>query len=138
MANKVYQKWAENLMGFTANNNPTTGNVSVDLVRSSTHGYVSADTVVSVFTAVATSAAYLATKTFTDGIFKSVGTVTFPAVTAGTACDALVIYINTGVRGTSPLMAYLDTGVTGLPVVPNGGDITITWDATGIFKLTVV
>jgi hypothetical protein len=33
------------------------------------------------------------------------------------------------------LVAYLDTGVTGLPVTPNGGDITISWHASGIFQL---
>lgn len=36
----------------------------------------------------------------------------------------------------SPLIAYIDTA-TGLPVTPNGGDITIAWDsgANKIFKL---
>ena len=46
-----------------------------------------------------------------------------------------MIYIDTGVAGTSRLIAYIDTGVTGLPVTPNGGDINITWDAAGIFTL---
>ena len=32
-------------------------------------------------------------------------------------------------------MANIDTGVTGLPVTPNGGDISITWNASGIFTL---
>jgi len=36
----------------------------------------------------------------------------------------------------SPLLAFLDS-VTGLPVTPNGGDITVAWDngANKIFKL---
>ena len=46
-----------------------------------------------------------------------------------------VIYIDTGVAGTSRLVAYIDTGVTNLPVTPNGGDITITWNASGIFAI---
>ena len=46
-----------------------------------------------------------------------------------------MIYIDTGSSATSRLVAYLDTGVTGLPVTPNGGDIAITWSASGIFKL---
>ena len=46
-----------------------------------------------------------------------------------------MIYIDTGVAGTSRLIAYIDTGVAGLPVTPNGGDINITWDAAGIFTL---
>lgn len=61
--------------------------------------------------------------------------VTFPAVT-GDPCEALVIWKDTGVEGTSPLIAYIDTA-TGLPVTPNGGDINIVWQATDpkIFRL---
>lgn len=59
---------------------------------------------------------------------------TFTAVT-GDVSEALVLYINTGNAATSRLVAYYDTGVTGLPVTPNGGDITITWNASGIFAL---
>ena len=33
-------------------------------------------------------------------------------------------------------MAFLDTSVTGLPVTPNGGNITVTWNASGIFQLS--
>jgi hypothetical protein len=62
--------------------------------------------------------------------------VTFTAVPAGNELGALVIYKSTGVEGTSPLVAYVDTA-TGLPVTPNGGDITVQWDngANKIFKL---
>jgi hypothetical protein len=62
--------------------------------------------------------------------------VTFTAVT-GNSAEALVIYKDTGSAATSPLIAYEDSGVTGLPVTPNGGDIGITWDngANKIFKL---
>lgn len=61
--------------------------------------------------------------------------VTFTAVT-GAACGALVIYKDTGTGSTSQLIAYIDTA-TGLPVTPNGGNITITWDtgSNKIFKL---
>ena len=33
-------------------------------------------------------------------------------------------------------MLYLDTSVTGLPVTPNGGNITVTWNASGISTLS--
>lgn len=61
--------------------------------------------------------------------------VTFTAVT-GDPSEALVIYKDTGSASTSPLIAYIDTA-TGLPVTPNGGDITVAWQATSpnIFKL---
>ncbi len=82
---------------------------------------------------VATSA-NLGTKTSTLGVFDAAD-VTFSSVT-GDVSEALVIYKDSGVASTSPLIAYIDTA-TGLPVTPNGGDITITWDSGSdkIFKL---
>lgn len=61
--------------------------------------------------------------------------VTLASVT-GDPSEALVIYQDTGNAATSRLIAYLDT-VTGLPITPNGGNITVTWGngANKIFKL---
>lgn len=61
--------------------------------------------------------------------------VTFTAVT-GASVEAIVLFKDTGVETSSRLIAYIDTA-TGLPVTPNGGDITIAWDngANKIFKL---
>lgn len=60
---------------------------------------------------------------------------TFTSVT-GDVSEALVIWKDTGTPATSPLIAYIDSA-TGLPVTPNGGDITVQWDsgANKIFKL---
>jgi len=54
----------------------------------------------------------------------------------GDVSEALVLVKDTGNETTSRLIAYIDSA-TGLPVTPNGGDITITWDngANKIFKL---
>lgn len=61
--------------------------------------------------------------------------VTFSAVT-GDVSEALIIYRhNAGANTTWRLVLYLDTNVTGLPVTPNGGDITVTWSASGIFTI---
>jgi hypothetical protein len=67
----------------------------------------------------------LASKTSTAGTADAAD-VTLTAVT-GDPSEALIIYKDTGVAATSPLIAYIDTA-TGLPVTPNGGDITVTWD----------
>lgn len=82
---------------------------------------------------VATSGA-LASKTSTNGVADAAD-VTLSAVT-GDPCEALIIFKDTGSSATSALIAYIDTA-TGLPVTPNGGDITITWDngSNKIFKL---
>lgn len=73
---------------------------------------------------IATSSNF-GSKTNVLGVLDA-GDVTLTAVT-GAQCEALVIYKDTGVSSTSPLIAYFDTA-TGLPVTPNGSDITIQWD----------
>ena len=45
-----------------------------------------------------------------------------------------VIYKDTGVEATSTLIASIDTS-TGLPLLTNGGDITIQFNALGIAQL---
>ena len=47
---------------------------------------------------------------------------TFTSV-SGATINAIVVYKDTGTEATSPLIAYIDTA-TGLPITPNGGDIT--------------
>jgi len=74
----------------------------------------------------------LASKTKTNGTADAAD-VTFSAVT-GDQSEALVVWADTTVESTSRLIVYIDTG-TGFPVTPNGGDITVQWDAAGIFTL---
>lgn len=82
---------------------------------------------------IATSAA-LSAKTKALGV-AGAANVVYSAVT-GASIEAIVVYQDTGVEGTSRLIAYIDTA-TGLPVTPNGGDINLNWDAgvNKIFKL---
>jgi hypothetical protein len=130
----LYPKWKEQLLQFTANNNLSAGTVKVALIDTGTYTYNSADQ----FWSSASSASVgtpqtIGSKTFTNGTFDGAD-VTFTAVT-GNSVEALILFIDTGSSATSPLVAYIDTSVTGLPVTPNGGDITITWNASGIFAL---
>lgn len=77
----------------------------------------------------------LTTKVITGGVFDA-DDITYSAVTAGDVAKAIVIWKDTGVAGTSPLLIYIDT-ITGFPITTNGGDITIQWDNGGykIFSL---
>jgi len=77
----------------------------------------------------------LGSKTTTLGVFDAADP-TFSAVSSGSTAKALVIYKDTGVAGTSPLLAYIDT-ITGFPLATNGGDIQIVFDsgANKIFAL---
>lgn len=82
---------------------------------------------------VATSA-NLDSKTTIAGVADAAD-VTYSAVT-GDPVSAVVLYKDTADPATSPLIAYIDDA-TGIPVTPNGGDITIEWDdgPNRIFKL---
>jgi len=81
-----------------------------------------------------------ASKTKTLGVADAAD-ITLSTV-SGEQCEAIVIFQDGGDGGVSQsgtndrLIAYIDTA-TGLPVTPNGGDITIQWDsgASKIFKL---
>ena len=77
----------------------------------------------------------LASKTVTDGVADA-DDVTLTTVT-GDAADYVICFFETGVDATQALIFALDNATTGLPVTPNGGDITIAWDggANKIFKL---
>lgn len=81
---------------------------------------------------VATSGA-LANKTKTDGTADA-DDVIFTTPGAGSTITQFVIYQDSGVEGTSKLVAHYDTA-TGLPLTTNGGNINLVWNASGIFTL---
>ena len=135
MANALYPLWKQELMQFAANNNLSAGTVKVALIDTGTYTYSAAHQFWSSASAASVGTPQTLTgKSFTNGVFDSTTNPTFTAVT-GNSVEALIIYIDTGAAGTSPLVAYIDTSVTGLPVTPNGGDISITFNASGIFAL---
>lgn len=74
----------------------------------------------------------LGSKTFTNGVFDAAD-VTFPSVT-GDPCEYLVIYKDSGTESTSYLLMLFDTA-TGLTVTPDGNNINVAWNASGIFSL---
>ena len=58
--------------------------------------------------------------------------ITFTAV-SGASVESLVYYKHTGTDSTSPLIMNIDSA-TGLPVTPNGGDITWAPHASGVVQ----
>lgn len=80
---------------------------------------------------VATSANL--TVTVTNGTVDAAD-FTFTSVT-GDQSEAIVIYKDTGSAATSNLIAYYDTFSSGMPVTPNGGDIDVTVNASGLFSI---
>ena len=133
MANAIYPKYKEALLGGLSNIDMDGGTVKAALVDTGTYTYSSAHDFFNDVSGVVGTPQAIANTTVTNGLFDG-DNVTYTAVT-GNSVEAIIIYIDTGNAATSRLVEYLDTGVTGLPVTPNGGDITITWNASGIFQL---
>lgn len=80
------------------------------------------------------SAPALASKTIgtvAAGVFDAADT-TFTALT-GDASESLILFKDTGAEATSKLIAFWDTA-TGLPLTPNGGDVVVQWNASGILQ----
>ena len=54
---------------------------------------------------------------------------------SGDQADYLTVHKDTGTPTTSPLSHVYDSATTGLPVLPNGGNITTTWAGGGILAI---
>jgi hypothetical protein len=83
---------------------------------------------------VAITTGGMGSKTVTAGVADAANE-TWTAV-SGDISESIDIYQHTGTESTSRLICNIDSA-TGLPVTPNGGDITVAWDdgANKIFKL---
>jgi hypothetical protein len=131
MANAIYPKAKEKFL--SGNINMTSDTIRVALIDTGVYTYSASHEFWSSASAgVIGTPQTLGSKTVTNGEFDA-GAVTFTAVTGANA-EALIIFKDTGTPSDSPLIAYIDSGQTGLPVTPNGGDIVYT-PGTNIFAL---
>lgn len=138
MANNIYPLWKQELMKGTAaaslNGSGTTG-VYAALIDTASASYNSGHQFYSSIVAgqVGTEVE-LTSKTFAAGVFDA-GDTTFSSVSGATA-EAIAIFVkNAGANTTWSLVAWIDSASSGLPVTPNGGNIVVTWNASGIFSL---
>lgn len=140
MGNAVYPKWKQSLMTEADTNKSLdqTGSSAPFAALVSTSGgytYSSAHQFYSSLTNIQGTDVAISTPTVVNGLFDG-DDCTFTSV-SGTVVGAIVIYRkNAGANTTWRLTLYEDTSVTGLPVTPNGGNILITWNASGIFQLS--
>lgn len=131
MANALYGKGKEKLLAGSINFGSDT--IKAALVSSAYSPSLSTDEFLTAISAnVLNTAQTLASKTTTLGVVDAAD-VTFTAVSSGATAKAVVLYKDTGLASTSPLLAYIDT-ITGFPLATNGGDILIVWDA-GAYKI---
>lgn len=83
---------------------------------------------------VSTLGAGLGSKTKTGGTADAADAV--HSSVSGATIESIVGYKHTGTESTSNLLWYMDTDTGGaISVTPTGGDITIQWNASGIFTL---
>lgn|SRR5574338_380376 len=54
---------------------------------------------------------------------------------SGDQVESLILFKDTGVEATSILIAFFDTFSSGMPLTPNGGNVTVQWNASGIFQV---
>lgn len=138
MANKAYPKWKEALLQNSADSDldgsGTTG-VYAALIDTGTYTYSDAhEFYSSIASAIIGTPVELTGKTFINGVFDAADSVW--ASVSGPTAEAIVFYRqNAGANTTWRLVVYLDSSITNLPATPNGGNINITWNASGIFAL---
>ena len=131
MANALYSKGKERMLSAAINF--LTDNIKVALVKNTYPQSLTSDEFFTSISAyVLGTPQTLASPSVALGIFDAADP-TFTAVTTGDTSEGVVIYKDTGVAGTSPLLAYIDV-ITGFPLATNGGDITIQWD-NGTYKI---
>lgn len=134
MANALYGKGKEKLLSGAID--LTTATINAAILSSAYSPNLSTDEFWSTISAnVLDTPVVLGSKTVTLGVFDAAD-ITFAAVASGSTAKAIVLYKDTGLSSSSPLIAYIDT-LTGFPLATNGGDIQVIWDsgANKIFAL---
>lgn len=127
MANAIYPKYKEAILKGQPNVDLSSGTIKVVLVDLADYTYSRAHAFLSDVPAGArVGSGTITNPTVVDEVLDGDDMV-LPAV-VGDPSEALIIYKDTGAEGTSRLVAYMDNGVGGLPVTPNGQAITVVWD----------
>ena len=125
MANQLYPKAKEAFLN--ADIDMAVDTITIALIDTGEYTFNSAHQYRSdIANSAVISSATLSNKTTTNGVFDA-DDATFTSVTGANA-EALILFQDTGVQSTSRLIAYIDSA-TGLPILPNGGDITVAFSS---------
>jgi hypothetical protein len=131
MASVLYPKGKAHILGQATKVDLVADTVKAMLVDNSTTVYNAAHEFVADLAGggIISRSPALATKSVTAGVFDA-DDVTFLAV-SGANILAIIVWKDTGSDATSPLIGWLDVASFG----PTGGDITVVWNASGIFAI---
>lgn len=133
MANAIYPKYKEALLSGATNVALDSETVKISLIDSDVTSYSSLDQFYSDLNEDGIiGTATLANTSVENGVFDADD---ISIVAGNTESEALLLWIDTANTETSRLVAWLDDSITGLPIIPNGSNVDITWNNSGIFKL---
>lgn len=125
MANVLYPKAKEDFLAGALN--LTSNTITIALIDTDIYTFSSADEDrADIPNAAVVAEVTLTNKTVTGGVFDA-DDATLTTV-SGANCEALIIYHTTGSNTTSRLIAFIDSA-TGLPILPNGGDIIVRFNS---------
>ena len=136
MPNTLYPKFKQALLN--KEHDMDDDSIKATLIDSAAYTYNAthatyADTTVPAGAKVAVSPP-LTTPTIVDGVFDT-DDFTWMAVT-GPPSEAIILWNDTPTTPTAdPLSAFYDTGMAGMPVTPNGGNINVTVHTSGWWTL---
>lgn len=138
MANAWYGKALELAAGAGLNFGVGTGGAAIHVDLVDTNDFTNSLTTFqfrSSIPAIARIATFgpLIGKTLALGVLDA-NDYTFSTV-IGDQAEALIYWINTGSDATSPLLVFVDSATSGLPVTPNSGNIAVTINPVGIATL---
>lgn len=136
MANTAYNTFLQSLLGdknFDLNSDGIKASLidSADYTFSAAHDEYSGGARDVALAAIVAESAALGSPTITNGVFDSAD-FSWTAV-AGDQSEAIILWDDT--LANDRLIMFFDTGMTGMPVTPNGGDINVTVHGSGWFAL---
>ena len=131
MADAIYPLYKQACLDGSAEDLSSV-NIKAALVDTGTYTYSATHNFLNDVGGIVATSDNLSSKSVANGTFDAAD-VTWSSV-SGSSAEAIILYYDSGSAATSRLICYIDSA-TGLPVTPNGGDITVTWDAGGIFTL---
>lgn len=129
MSNAVYPLGLQYILGGDFDSD--TADVRAILIDTGTYTYSSAHDFLNDVTAGARIAVSgsLTSVTKASGVLDAADT-TITGV-SGATVEAVIVYKHTGTESTSALLSFHD----GLSLTPDGGNVVIQWNASGIFSI---
>ena len=135
MANALYDTYKEGLLNklFDMNSDVIKASLidAADYTFSAAHDEYSGGSRDVALAAIVAESGALTTPTITNGAFDT-DDFTWTLV-SGDQCEDIIVWDDT--LTNDRLCLFFDTGMTGMPVTPNGGNINVTIHASGWFAL---